>query len=378
MTDPETDGRREPEAWLLETLRAVQGVVNADPASAGFGERVCGSLVGPAENAAAWIGRPHEREGYVDVVASSDGLPEAIEPDGDGPSATSRAIDEGEVLIRDAAEDAEYRALNAAGELPAAEKAVSIPLGGAESVGVLHLYTVDDSPARAGTAAVSDIGDAVSVRFRLRETSDQLEHERERLEALRSLVSHDLGNPLNLAAGRLDLARTEVESEHLGHVETGLQRIDALADTGVKFVKVGRKVEDREPVELDEIAPECWKYSGDERGELEVAATTVRGESERLRMLLNELFENAVVHNDGPVTVTVGPLDRGGFYVADDGEGIPEDDREHVFDRGYTTDEERDGHGLAVVEEIARAHGWRVGLETAETGTRIEVETARW
>lgn len=378
MTDPETGGRRDPDAWLLETLRAVQGAVTADSATADFGERLCTALVGPAENVTAWIGRVHEREGYVDVVASSGGLPAAFQPEGEGPSATRRAIDDG-ILIQDADDDAEYRALSADGELPAAEVTVSLPITASESVGVVHLYTVDDVPRRAGTAAVSDIGDAVSTGFRLREASVHLEHERERLEALRSLVSHDLGNPLNLAAGRLDLARTEVESDHLDHVETGLERIDSLSDVGVKFVKVGREVEDRRPVELEVIAPECWKYSGDESGQLVVEEATVYGESERIRMLLNQLFENAVVHNDGPVTVTVGPLDRGGFYVEDDGDGIGEDDRDHVFERGYTTDPDRAGHGLAVVEEIARAHGWTVSLgEAAETGTRIEVETARW
>ena len=376
MTDRETGGRREPDAWLLETLRAVQGVPTADPGSAGFGEAVCAALTGPAENATAWIGRPHERDGQIDVVASSGSLPAAIEPD--GPSATRRAIDEKGVVVSEPAENGEYRALSAAGDPPAAETTVGIPLAEAETVGVLHLYTVDDVPERASSEALSEIGDAVSAGFRLRETSDQLERERERLEALRSLVSHDLGNPLNLAAGRLDLARTEVESEHLDHVETGLKRLDSLADTGVKFVRVGREVEDRSPVELGEIAPECWKYSGAESGQLVVEETTVRGESERIRMLLNQLFENAVAHNEGPVTVTVGPLDRGGFYVEDDGDGIPEDEREHVFERGYTTDPERDGHGLAVVEEIASAHGWTVRLGDSETGTRIEVETDRW
>ena len=375
MSDPATGDRRDPEAWLLESLRGVQGVLTADRGAAGFGEAVCAALTEPAGTATAWIGRPHERDGQVDVVAGSGELPAVVDPD--GRSATRRAIDEGGVVVSDAADNAEYRALNAAGDLPAAETTASIPLAEAESVGVLHLYTVDDVAERAGPEALSEIGDAVSTGFRLRETSDQLERERERLEALRSLVSHDLGNPLNLAAGRLDLARTEVESEHLDHVETGLERLNSLADTGVKFVRVGREVADRDPVELAEIAPECWKYSGAEAGELVVEETTVRGESERLRMLLNQLFENAVVHNDESVTVTVGPLDRGGFYVADDGDGIPEDEREHVFERGYTTEPEREGHGLAVVEEIVSAHGWTVRLGDSETGTRIEVETAR-
>jgi signal transduction histidine kinase len=55
--------------------------------------------------------------------------------------------------------------------------------------------------------------------FRALETRQELERERRRLAELRSLVSHDLGNPLNLASGRLELARRDCESDQLDYVE---------------------------------------------------------------------------------------------------------------------------------------------------------------
>ncbi|WP_323192983.1 ATP-binding protein, partial [Halostella sp. PRR32] len=61
------------------------------------------------------------------------------------------------------------------------------------------------------------------------------------------------------------------------------------------------------------------------------------------------------------VTVTVGPLpDEDGFFVADDGPGIPERDREVVFETGYTTG--GIGLGLAIVENVATAPGWTVAV----------------
>jgi signal transduction histidine kinase len=79
------------------------------------------------------------------------------------------------------------------------------------------------------------------------------------------------------------------------------------------------------------------------------------------------------------VTITVGDLPDG-FYLEDDGPGIPESERDTVFDAGYTTSEDGTGFGLRIVERIAEAHGWSVRAGESETGgARFEitgVETA--
>jgi signal transduction histidine kinase len=73
------------------------------------------------------------------------------------------------------------------------------------------------------------------------------------------------------------------------------------------------------------------------------------------------------------VTIRVGALDDG-FYVEDDGSGIPEDKREAVFESGFTTNRDGTGFGLAIVTEIVEAHGWRISVTDRETGgARFEV-----
>ena len=76
------------------------------------------------------------------------------------------------------------------------------------------------------------------------------------------------------------------------------------------------------------------------------------------------------------MTVRVGAL-ADGFYVEDDGPGIPEDERDEVFAHGYSTQRGGSGFGLAIVEAIADAHEWDVSVgEGADGGARFEVTGA--
>jgi signal transduction histidine kinase len=65
-----------------------------------------------------------------------------------------------------------------------------------------------------------------------------------------------------------------------------------------------------------------------------------------------------------------------GFFVADDGAGIPESDREEVFEHGYTTNTVGTGFGLSIVEEIVEGHGWTISVgESDAGGARFDVYT---
>jgi len=81
---------------------------------------------------------------------------------------------------------------------------------------------------------------------------------------------------------------------------------------------------------------------------VESSARTVADPS-HLQQLFGNRFRNAVEHStaDSP-TVRVGRL-LDGFYVVDDGPGIPESEREQVFESGYTTSDAGTGFGLRTV-----------------------------
>jgi len=76
---------------------------------------------------------------------------------------------------------------------------------------------------------------------------------------------------------------------------------------------------------------------------------------------------------DTTVGIRVGATDDG-FFVADDGPGIPADERSDVFEQGYTTGEDGTGLGLAIVSRVADAHGWSVSVtDSADGGARFEL-----
>lgn len=123
--------------------------------------------------------------------------------------------------------------------------------------------------------------------------------------------------------------------------------------------------------------PTAWEHvdTGDAILDIESSSTLVANE-DRLTRLFENLFRNSVEHGGDIPTIRVGTLDSGGFYVEDDGPGIPEKNREEIFDRGVTTEDDGTGFGLAIVDVIVGAHDWSITVTDSETGgARFEIET---
>jgi len=207
-----------------------------------------------------------------------------------------------------------------------------------------------------------------------RETQQRLEAQNERLAEFASIASHDLRNPLHVVGSSLELAEETGEAEHFERAERAVDRMEQLIDDLLVLATQGEEVDDAEAVSLETVARECWAHLSTESASLNVeTARTFTADRSRLRQLLENLFRNSVDHADVAVTITVGDCD-GGFFVADNGPGVPADDREAILERGYTTRREGTGLGLYIVSEIAAAHGWDVEVADSKTGGfRIEI-----
>jgi signal transduction histidine kinase len=142
-----------------------------------------------------------------------------------------------------------------------------------------------------------------------------------------------------------------------------------------------------EGVAIDAVASDAWATVDTGAASLTVAADLPRidADPDRLQRLLENLFRNSVEHSatnpdsgtrrdategastegpdaTDPVHVRVDSAD-GGFFVADDGPGIPADERERAFEPGYSSTEAGDGTGL----------GWTVSVtEGSRGGAKFE------
>ncbi|WP_313693762.1 GAF domain-containing sensor histidine kinase [Halorarum halobium] len=259
---------------------------------------------------------------------------------------------------------------------------VVLPLGehGVFMAGSDETNAFDESDlglARVFADNVEAALDRAEREVMLRHRERELARQNDRLEEFASVVSHDLRNPLNVAQGRLELAADEGDSEHHARIAEAHGRMEALIEDLLSLARTGRDLGDIEPVALAPLAREVWGTVPG--GDLSVSPElgSVSADPSRLRELFENLFRNATEHAGEDVAVTVDTLPAAeGFFVADDGVGIPPGDREEVFERGFTTAEDGTGFGLSIVREIAHAHGWDVALvESDGGGARFEVRT---
>lgn len=197
-----------------------------------------------------------------------------------------------------------------------------------------------------------------------------------RLEKFASVIAHDLKSPLSVAQGRLDIAGASAPEadEDLSEAAIALDRMELLLDDLTTLAREGSTVDDPEGLELDAVAQEVWDLTLTFDAELVFDdPPRLAADQTRLEQLLLNLFQNAVDHAGTDARVEIGRLDDG-FYVSDDGPGIPPEERDRVFEGGYTTSDDGSGFGLETVRRVAEAHGWSVmATESAMGGARIEI-----
>lgn len=207
-----------------------------------------------------------------------------------------------------------------------------------------------------------------------KEQEQQLRLEKERLDEFASIVSHDLRSPLHVAQGRLELSKEECDSNHLDDISQSIERSLELIDDLLTLARQGQEIGGVEPLDVNGLVETCWNttMTGDATLVTDFDSA-IRADRSRLRQLFENLIRNAVKHGSDDVTVTVGSLPDG-FYVEDDGPGIPSDKRDEVFKPGYSEGNEGTGFGLSIVQQIVAAHGWDIRVtEGANGGARFEI-----
>ena len=255
--------------------------------------------------------------------------------------------------------------------------------------GSTRTFSPDVSPIRGG--GDTPVGRLLVLRdiTEQKEQEQQLRRQNERLDQFASLVSHDLRNPLHVADSNLALAAETGERARIETARENLDRMETIIEELLTMARAGLSVEDTEAVSIATVADESWHHAQTAGTTLDLQvpeSTTVEADRDRLLHVFENLVRNAVDHNDPPLTVSVGTLESEsstgderttGFYVEDDGDGIPESQRGDVFEYGFTTTSDGTGFGLSIVQDIVDAHGWSIRVtEGEEGGARFEITGA--
>jgi signal transduction histidine kinase len=284
-------------------------------------------------------------------------------------------------------------------------------LWAARAMGGRMLHDVDQ--VRAGLAAVGagrrDVNIGVRGRDELAQLAGDVERMVERLAAeeharsaaetahrdLLAAVSHDLRTPitsLRLLADALqdDMVEGPRRREYVARIGTHVRALGGLIDdlfelSRLQAGEVRWAIENVPLAELLLETVEAMRPAAEARrlamrAELPDGLAAARGNPEQIQRVLFNLIQNAIRHTpaDGSITVRAEPTaDAVEIEVADTGGGIPDAEREKVFEaffQGAGREARSDGSaglGLAISRAIVEAHGGRIWLAGAPGGTRV-------
>jgi signal transduction histidine kinase len=242
---------------------------------------------------------------------------------------------------------------------------------------------------REGASLIRSAGSHVEeVRALATATAAMAEQLQSRVEYINEFagnVAHEFRTPIATLRGTAELLRDDDEMpvaqrrRFLDNALEELERLERLVN-GLLALARAEQPHDGGSLELAELLlglPERWPEVDVRDGE---SSGRVEGSAAQLSTVLDNLIDNAFAHAGPDVSVHVrGLLDsergRCGFEVVDDGPGISPANREHVFDRFFTTNREHGGTGLglALVRRIVETHGGTIELESEPGRTCMRV-----
>ncbi|WP_135303040.1 GAF domain-containing sensor histidine kinase [Haloarcula amylovorans] len=231
-----------------------------------------------------------------------------------------------------------------------------------------HAFTIEGTTNRQVGMTVQDITERV-------EHERKLEASNQRLESFASMLAHELRNPVTIGQIYSQQLPEETDAEATEYVTEAFDRIENMIDVMLVVTQGQAAIGESEGISLGPAAREAWESLNTPEATLQVE-TDIQIETDEtyIHHLFQNLFENAIQHGRNDATVRVGKMEDG-FFVADDGGGIPAAERERVFEMGVTTaaDNGGTGLGLAFVRELASVYDWSLRVtESAAGGARFE------
>ncbi len=223
----------------------------------------------------------------------------------------------------------------------------------------------------------------------------ELKRTAERAERLASLgrlaaaLAHEIRNPLGSISGSVQLVRESkaLDAEERNLLGIVLREVDRLNGLVSTMLQVGRPPDPlRMKTDLVALTNDVVQVAQRDaraptvRINVTHAQTNVMAwiDSDQIRQVIWNLLNNALAHapSNSEVRITIGDdgKDHAIWAIADDGPGVPESARGHLFDMFYSKRPHGVGLGLALVDQIVRAHGGEVSVVSPPgTGAQFQV-----
>ena len=245
-----------------------------------------------------------------------------------------------------------------------------------------------DDAGRDGVRGVlvvaDDVSDAIATKSRLIQT--------ERLAAIGRMaahVTHEVRNPLSSIGLNVDMLGDEVHDDGaesrrlLESIQQELERLESITEEYLRLARLPEpSLTPEDPTHLLRDLVEFVRREMDASGvelRVDIAAPLppVAMDEPQLRQALLNLLRNAreAMPDGGVAKLEAIRYDDGvRIQIHDEGAGIDEDEREHVFDLFYTTKERGTGLGLPLTQQIVVAHGGTIACKPRlPTGSTFEI-----
>lgn len=257
-----------------------------------------------------------------------------------------------------------------------------------------HQETLESSVGSNSVAYVTEMIQLSDEIFRLKQEKEELLDRLQFKDRVIDILAHDLRNPLTaatLALGTLELVKNADEGqvkpgliEHLiGQARTQMRVIDKMITDILQAAKGSSAQLHIQPQKLnliflcqnilDQMQQRIQMKSLHLQTDIPKDLPPVHADEERVRQVLLNLLDNAIKYT--PVAGTIGLTmfhrtnEKVQVIVFDNGPGIPEEDRERIFENHFRLrrDEAKDGYGLglALCQRIVRAHYGKIWVESA-------------
>jgi signal transduction histidine kinase len=246
----------------------------------------------------------------------------------------------------------------------------------------VHGIGVEQLADRVPVPATED--EIARLAVTMNEMLDRLQSGQETQRRFVADASHELRSPIaslmaalevisNDPTGRAGLALHEVmqaETERMRRLVEDLLLLAKADDTGLQMQRTDVDLDDLVDAELRRL-----RSAGGPEIEGVVPAVRVSGDPDKLSQVIRNLADNAVRAAHSKVRFTLAEHDgTATVEVEDDGDGIPEGERDRVFERFVRLDVSRDrgsggsGLGLSIVQEVVRGHGGTVRIVDSQLG----------